>query len=334
MKKNQGFTLVELLIGAVLSLIVFGGAISLFIASDEVTDSTIQNGELQETGTYALNLLTKDIMMHGYLGLATGEASTMQIHNNAAVSQDCTGEPGNNGTFPNASEFNFRTIFMITATGVDDYGCIPDAKAYSTILQIKRGLGESVAEGEEENTRYYIKSTPAGDVYFYAGNDQASLMPDAERVSVMEYQNYIYYVREESQGDITVPILARYQLEKDATAAASGGQLVSYDLVEGIEYINALMGVDSDNDGVANFYLPVSNMNDSREYWDESEQMTIVSAKLFVLARSIEPDHRVENNLSYDLGDRIYTPNGDKYRRMLFTNTVYIANKGLGWEIE
>ncbi|WP_111977918.1 PilW family protein [Algibacillus agarilyticus] len=331
MLKPKGFSLVEMLIAGVLGLVVFGGMINLFIASDSITEDTVQNGELQEVGTYALNVLTKDLMMHGYFGEYTGSNMMNANLHASAVSEDCTGENGNNGSFPNTSDFSFRTLWMMIATGVDDFGCIVNAKAGSTILQIKRGISDELDPGDEKKTRYYIKSN-RDEIHFYAGNDQASVNTSMAKNLIMEYQNRIYYVRIEDQGGISVPILARYQLEKAEDAAANAGRLTSYDLAEGIEYINFLMGVDNNSDGVANFYLPVADMATSRDYWDQSGGMAIVSAKVFVLARALTPDESLQNKNSYDLGSWIFTAKGDGYRRMLFTNTVYIANKGLqGW---
>lgn len=349
-KYNKGFTLIEMLVVGITSVIIFGGVINLLIASDEVTDDTVQNGELQEIGTYALNVISEDLMMAGYFGEQSSKDSDLGYLveggyanlNNSAVADDCVGDGGNNGTFPLGNGFVFRYLWATQSEGVDEFNCIASSKANSTILQIKRGLGEDVSNNDSPNTitdhkgiRYYML-TIEDSVEIYHGNNANIGTGDLTACDAttdvtncaMEYQHYIYYVREQTQGDIKVPILARMQLEKDAEDDAEAGKMVSYDLAEGVEYINVLFGVDDDGDNVADFYLGSEKMEAAREYWDQATPVSIVSAKLYVLVRSIKPDNRVENNASYNMGDHNIDAGGDGYRRMLFTNTVNIVNSG------
>ncbi|NTS76707.1 PilW family protein [Catenovulum sp. SM1970] len=329
-KKQRGFSLTELLIASVLSILVFGGVINLLIASDEVTDDTLQNGELQEVGTFILNQITQDVMFSGYWGAMTEQNLdanniNVMVHNGAAVTSDCIGDGGNNASFPSSTiTLPFRNLWLTIADDADELGCIPDAKIDSAILQIKRGLGEEV--NVPSKTRYYLRvdNTMA---YLFAGNDVNDI-PILNNGTTMEYQHRIYYIRDVVQGDYKVPVLTRLQLEKLDTATAANGKMVAYDMAEGVEYINFLMGLDKDADGVADVFLSAEKMNEDRQYWDQTAPNSIVAVKVFVLVRALKPDPSVTNNFTYHLGDWSFTANGDHYRRMLFSNTVTVANAG------
>ena len=66
MNKQQGFTLIELMIASLIGLIVMGGLMNLFITTNRsvsLSDSLSQN---QETGRFAMEYLTKFIRQAGY----------------------------------------------------------------------------------------------------------------------------------------------------------------------------------------------------------------------------------------------------------------------------
>jgi len=65
---DRGFTLIELLAALVVGLLLMGGILQIFISSKNAY--TVQEGlaRLQENGRLALELLSRDIRMAGYMG--------------------------------------------------------------------------------------------------------------------------------------------------------------------------------------------------------------------------------------------------------------------------
>ncbi len=66
MNKQQGFTLIELMIASLIGLIIMGGMMNLFITTNRsvaLSDALSQN---QETGRFAMDYLTKYIRLAGY----------------------------------------------------------------------------------------------------------------------------------------------------------------------------------------------------------------------------------------------------------------------------
>ncbi len=69
--KEQGFTLVELMIGMVLMLLIMAAVISLFVSSKAVYRTDSEFAGIQENGRYAIDALQRDIRMAGYSGCRT-----------------------------------------------------------------------------------------------------------------------------------------------------------------------------------------------------------------------------------------------------------------------
>lgn len=76
---QRGFTLVELMVALVLGLILTGGVINIYISSKQTYRMQDNQSRLQENGRFALQYLTKDIRMAGYMGCNNFSAITPNI---------------------------------------------------------------------------------------------------------------------------------------------------------------------------------------------------------------------------------------------------------------
>jgi type IV pilus assembly protein PilW len=54
--------------------------------------------------------------------------------------------------------------------------------------------------------------------------------------------------------------------------------------------------------------------------------MLLVSARVYVLARTLRPDPTYTNDKTYTLGDRVVGPFNDRFYRRVFTTTVMVRN--------
>jgi type IV pilus assembly protein PilW len=219
-----------------------------------------------------------------------------------ALAGDCTGEGLNNGSFPGAVG-NFRTLWGVTATTAANMGCINDASLNSDIIQIKRAIATPVLATSAD--RYYIASNTS-NAEIFAGGGGTTL----ENSQMWEYQHHVYYVKD----DNGVPVLMQGRLTNSMTFDP---------VIDGIERIRFMYGVDTTDDGVVNVFLSADNMTD--EFWDRGNGNRVLAVKIYVLARSANPDNKYTNNNVYQLGDMSYTPN-DNFRRLLFTSTVTLFN--------
>lgn len=92
-QKNQGLSLVELLIAMTLGLILTTGALQMLLASRELNRATESLSKIQENGRFALSFITDNVQMVSY---QTEELTALQ--DQVFMTTDCMGD-GNNCTF-------------------------------------------------------------------------------------------------------------------------------------------------------------------------------------------------------------------------------------------
>jgi type IV pilus assembly protein PilW len=234
------------------------------------------------------------------------------------IDNDCVGQGLNNATFMQPIG-TFRTLWGQTINqGVDanPLGCFQavlntQTRDGSDVIQLKRVIGLPVP-GINLN---------ADDVYLYDNSDSGTIFsnnaipPPLANGRYWQYQHHVYYVRERTVGVDTVPVLMQ-------------GRLVSRGMnfnpvIDGIEIIRFMYGIDMNGDGNVDNYLSATNV--PQNAWDNSGNNNIVAIKLYVLARNIMPDNNYVNNNTYQLGDLQFQAN-DNFRRLLFSSTVTLHN--------
>lgn len=132
---------------------------------------------------------------------------------------------------------------------------------------------------------------------------------------VMKYHTYAYYVANNAAGQ---PALFRHD-GINGTAAA--------EMVEGIENMQILYGLDTDNprDGIANRYASANTVD-----FRDAAPFPIVSVRISILVRSREniPNRQAAAN-DFQLSNTKITNVSDQRLRKVFTTTIKIRNKGL-----
>lgn len=320
-KSFQGFTLVELMVAMTIGLILFAGVMSVFIGMKTTTAETSTFGEMQENGRFAISILTDDLLNQGFFGdyVGTFGASNLSLIP-PAPGNDCVGGGVNNATFPLAVG-TFRTLWgqTVAADSLDPLGCFispadTQTRIGSDVIQLKRVIGEPIGPAPLTPAtpgNYFLtnNATTGGIVAF--GN----AAPALNNARTWEYQHHVYYVRDETVGNNVVPVLMQ-------------GRLANFNMsinpiIDGIEVIRFMYGIGSEATGVVDRFVSATTMNDA--LWDNAAGTRILAVKVYVLARSIQPDNDYENTNTYQLGNLALQVN-DNFRRMLFTSTVTLYN--------
>jgi type IV pilus assembly protein PilW len=328
---QQGFSLLEVFVALAIGLVIFAGVLSIFVGMRTTTTETSAYGELQENGRFAISLLTNDISKQDFWGDYTGTFDLASInHTLGNPGNDCTGAGVNNSSFPLAVG-NFRTLWGETVSNADPMGCFDDAKIGSDLIQLKRVLAAEIvkADGITSILEDPAEAAPAGNYHLVTNSNNGILfgngvVPTVDNSRVWQYQHHVYYVREESQGNNTVPVLMQGQLTNSMTFSP---------IIDGIEMIRFMYGYDADTDpdsagyGIVDGFISADDMTAS-SLWDNPGGTKIIAIKVYVLARSTLPDNKYTDTNTYQLGDLSYTPAGDdqNYRRLLFSSTVTLYN--------
>lgn len=321
LKKQQGFTLLEIFVSLSIGLVLIGGVLSVFVGMRTTTQETSTMGELQENGRFAVSILTDDLLRQNFWGDLSNNLSwdslELQPPNNPVG--DCIGGGLNNGSFPQNSIASFRTLWAQTVANANILGgCINNAALNSDVIQIKRVVAQPILAAAIQANRFYLNSGIESAAIF-AGD--AVAVPVVSESRLWEYQHHIYYIQNDIVGNDVVPVLMQGRLQNAANP-------ISFNrIVEGIERIHYMFGVDATGNGVIDAYISPANMLE--DYWDNADSTRILAVKFYVLARAVRPDFNYVNDNVYQMGDIVFDSGGDNFRRLLLSTTVSIPNASL-----
>jgi len=329
--KQKGFTLVEVMISLFIGGLILGGVMFTFISMKISTKDTMSIGELQESGRLAINIMQRDIEQVGFWGTYYDDSFTTANTTVTAtgVAGDCS-EGANNGSFPDlTSSSNFRTIYAKTTTSKDNLNCINDGiipanDKETDILQLK------FLQGDPQYDAVAGTNTTSDKInYFIAEQEQASFVtgkhtPTNINATIWPYSHHVYYIKEEeylvNNQKIKVPALRRKRLVN--------GKMTSETIMEGVENMRFLFGLDTNSDSRVDTYKSPSTITAAE--WEN--RRGILTVQVFLLIRALQPDPGIKlKNQKYTLcegaGKRELNFN-DNYRRTVFTTTIRLSNVG------
>ncbi|MGP4945179.1 PilW family protein, partial [Pseudoalteromonas nigrifaciens] len=115
------------------------------------------------------------------------------------------------------------------------------------------------------------------------------------------------------------------------------GKMTSETIMEGVENMRFLFGLDTDNDGRVDIYksLPSTPPLEGEKTitaTDWENRRGILTVQLFLLIRALQPDPGIKiKNKTYILGEgsgKRELTFDDNYRRTVFTTTIRLSNVG------
>ena len=310
--KQKGLTLIELMVSLVLGLLITAIVIAMFAQTKRNYNQDEEIAHMQENGRFAIQMLANEVAHAGFLGnmhFSTGEIdlpAALKTSYAVPFTSDCTSSWFKPTTRP-IEVFN-QSVAPTT--------CFSDARTGTNILIVKR-----VANTPETSL--------SGKFLFTSYGKHGSFFVGSTSVSGYQYWNYMvnmYYIKDDDNG---IPGLARKRLTFDGTALD-----VSTDgiIVPGIQDFTVLLGHDSD--ATANFYgVPtryVTNVTTATVYSGETVSDKIVSARINILARSLNENPSTVNNRKYSLytddTPTGYGLTGTGFYGRVFSTAVMIRN--------
>ena len=316
--RQTGFSIVELMIAALISLLLGGALLSLYGQNKNSFNQNSSIARMQDDARFAMNELIRDIGMAGFFAdLLVPDLVTPD--NSLSLATDC-GPVGQ-------SEWMYRTVDPVSgdaisittvdnATGVTanaSHSCIDPAEIRpgTDIVAIKRVTGRTIAAPQPG--RVYLRTNGTVGMLY---QDPAS-SPPAVAVPVpfreWEFVPSIYYIQNftNAPGD-GIPALCRKLLQAGAIPTT-----VTECIAPGVEDLQVEYGLDTSGDGAPNVFLADPTLADLQQ---------VVSAKIYLLARTTEVDIRYLNDKTYTLSNAPpYQPMDNFYRR-IFTSTLTIRN--------
>jgi len=331
--KNKGFTLVEMMISLAIGVFILGGVMFTYISMKATTTSTLEMGEIQESGRLAMDILSKDIERAGFWG--TYYLETLNLNELTLIAPppalpviDCF-EGENNNSFPVVSTSNFRYLYGKVASNANELNCIENATPETDIIQIKGLVGNNF-NGVTTNEANYYLITNKTDGQLLAGTGAVILKPNVNS-SIWQYDNHVYYIAQLAGQRVNGQILTIPTLMRQRLSALDDGSFIEDVIMEGVEDMRLVYGIDSTGNDRVDNYKTTDQMSDTD--WEQSTS-SIISVQIFLLIRSLEEDFsRPVTERTFILGgngasEKRLTFN-DQFKRTLFVSTVRITNGGI-----
>lgn len=317
-RKNQhGLTMVELMIAMMLSLVVGAAVITVFVNNSYSFKQDDNILRMQDDARFALSEISRDLSMAGhYADLLLPGSITPDT--SLAIGTDCgpAGQPN----------WVYQTVLAGTATSLSvvavdnatpasalaNFSCIAAGtfQAGTDIVSIKRVVGARTAVPSASNI--YLRTNGTVGLLYREPMAGAPVVDVPVPRAEWEYRPSIYYVRNFANvaGD-GIPTLCRKVLRGAAP------NMTTECIATGIEDLQIEYGIDTTGDSNPNLFMPNPNL---------VQMQAVVSARIFLLARTSNIDTRYTNDKTYVLSNSpAYTP-GDTFHRRVFSATVSIQN--------
>ncbi|MEH6592013.1 MAG: PilW family protein [Halioglobus sp.] len=317
-----GTSLVELMIALLLAGFLSLAIVTVYLNVLRQFEVDEAMSALQENGRFALTLLTRELSHAGFYG-AQYDISNLAPE---SVGRDCVTA----GNWALTTDVPLDVVdnvgSSLSSAGGSLFNCVGLATVVpsSDVLTVKRTATDyTVADGQlrpgarVRNNQWYLRIADEGDSlawFYHTGGGFPSVdLQAGNAVNYWAYNARLYYLRAYSeQASDNIPSLCVEYL----AGGEANGAMVSRCLVEGVEDMQIEFGVDSDNDGTPNRF---------RTRPSATELSQIVSARVFLLLRSLQPIANYGEGKTYRLGSKTVSPEG-KYLRRVFSTSVRIRN--------
>lgn len=332
-KSQQGLSLVELMIAMLLGVFLTGGLLQLFINTKQTYGTQESLFRLQENGRVAIDLITRDIRLAGFLGCREAVAGVKPAAFSDGVNPDISAPAETNiigggdtvlnnwsATACSASNQCIAGTDTIILRHADSCGGYLTADAPA--LAGNMAISTTNSCGINVNDALIISDCDSANIFRATAVNTAKTsighgaFPAAYSMNSSElfmYRDYSYYIRTGAGGGSSLWML-------DNTKSTGGNNPV--ELVEGIENMQILYGVDTDavdtaNYGAANYYVTAAAVTD----WTK-----IVSIRISLLAATIENIASQSLLYSYN-GATVTPPANDRKIRRVFNATIAVRNR-------
>ena len=324
--RQNGMTLVEVLIAMVIGLFLLAGIVQVYLGNRVSFAFTNAIAETQENGRFALDIISQDLRSAGEWGCIQFDPDAPDNVNNTLTAatvpgfdldfHDFTGRPpieGEEGGGLNGSDSltirggkpgqsNVETPFFTATskklrtrnTGRIEVGDI--------VLLARCGANDLLIDAEAD-----VHRVAAIDAT--VGNDQRELSFASEKSQqfendavLIELQTVNYFIDAGASGQ---PALYRQEFGEQPQ-----------ELVEGVEEMQILYGVDTDADQFPNQYQQANAVADFNE---------VVAAQIRLLMRSMD-DNVTDNVSSYRFNGIVRIAN-DRHLRREFSATIALRNR-------
>jgi type IV pilus assembly protein PilW len=358
--RQQGLSLVELMVALVIGSILIAGAVYVYSQSRTTQRVSDTVARLQENGRFVLSVMEPDIQLAGYYGFSNspgdiqyiigGTKTTLYPAVKLSEAEDAV--PG----FTHPCRDNFAVNVLTTIDGanqVADFplGCDEREQAAGGIrngtdmLTIRRSSGlPADGVGAPVNNRLQLlvnRLNPNAMYLFMDADPPETPVLEANLVQIRDLVVRSYYISNDSLPDpdggspgrvAGIPSLRVLSL-------TDGPDFDDQELMRGVEDLQVQFGYDTgsydgnaaidpgfDEDGNG---IPDAPNGIATRYVDPGNVpfgFQVVAVRVFVLMRADQPEQGFVDNRQYVMGSKTVAPPLDGFRRVLLSRTIQLRN--------
>lgn len=319
--RQSGFSVIELMIALLLSLVLMAGVLSIFASSKVTYLANEKTARLQENGRMALDMVVRDIRSAGYLGCAKSVPFTSTLNTPTSLlwdyAQPMQGFEWTGGTWSPA----LNPALIPAAQAASDVIVLRVARREGTAQRVSSNLASSTSNPEVaaavQNGIMMISDCNAATVfqvtgYVAPGVEHATGGAGADGPGNLTADlGYVY-----RQGALLVPMQTVIYYVRNNSLWRALGSSVPEELIEGVQALQIVYGEDTDADRIVDAYVTANLVGN----W-----ANIVSVSVSLLVRSEEVGTDVDTS-TYNLLGTNLGPFNDRRQRMLFTTTAALRN--------
>lgn len=339
LKGQGGLSLVELLVAVAISLVLLGGIYQIFFSSTTTYSVNTNLSRLQENARFALSFLERDVRQSGYRGCLNDTSTFSNLLNNP-------------------TEFAFNFALPLEGFDADTSktskkwdqtlpDLVTEPRKHSDILALRNQLEGSLSYLRSD----MISSTAAVPVLpgsedkpFKSAGGDLVMLSDCQGATVFQVSSFdhgkgdVFHLKDAgSPGNSTEDLGRRYRRNAEIGRVATVlyyvrdsaekipclyrkvGSDNAEALVEGVESMQILYGVDDDNDQAADRYLAAS----ATLPWQQ-----VISVRIGLLLRSLTEDPKAEiDSRVYEVNGQTLGPFNDRHYRQVFLTTIGLRNR-------
>lgn len=298
MQRQNGMSLIELMVALVIGSILLIGAVTVYMQSRSSYRVNEAVARLQENARFALDTLEPDIRLARYWGQTsrTNFVSAAPF----AVTADC----GVNWAVDIVNDLAaLNNGYLLTCASYNG-----NAAPGADVLVVRHASANPVPLNAG---RIQLQSDRAHGELFTGGAVPAGFVATSETFNLV---THAYYISQDSTGTPGVPSLRRKFL-------TAGPLVTDEEIISGVEDLQVQLGVDTDGDGAANQYVNPGAVPAGAE---------IIAVRLWLRLRTdgIEVGFVDDNTYAY-ADNPTPGPFNDNFRRLVVSKTILLRNTRL-----
>ncbi len=330
MPSQRGFSLVEIMVALAVGLFLTAGVVQIFLGNKQSYRVAEGSARIQENARFAMEFIAIDARMAGYQGCAGASRTVVNTLGASPILRRGLRHPGRGlpghqrqrlvtqrGRQHFQSALGGRDILTIRGAfgnGTNITGQPTDASdcasssSYTQNLKVTSGAGfqsvdYAIASNCNRASLFQFATTPEASATTIdtGGVDLGACYAGTGELLPMETRSF--YIRANASG---IPSLYRQ-------IGSAGAQ----ELVEGVEDLQVLYGLDNDGDGAANGFVHANEVPN----WNQ-----VVSLRICLGFRSVE-DNLTTSDANPPACDDSQVSLAGNHLRRVFTTTIGLRNR-------